>query len=333
MKNPAISVLLPCYNSAETLRASIASVIAQSFADFELLILDDGSEESVEIIDDPRIIYLRSEKNLGLSAQLNIGIERARGEFIARLDADDIAQPYRLQKQIDAMGNNPEVGICGSWAQLFDENGAREIWHYSSLPDECHATLFLRSSFLHPGVMIRTSVLVENHIRYDETLKVAQDYELWYRLLKVTTGINLEECLTHYRISSSQLTRAHSDTKDRETRLIRERILGELGIDDLDCYEQILASEWEETMAFYTRVAAWLNTAAVANRQRNVFPEAAFETLLARMFFDRCQCATRRGFDGLRAYREISFGNRYRARPSDLIRLRMKSALKPALSS
>ncbi len=330
MTEPRISVLLPCYNSGETLGEAIDSVLAQSFGDFELLVLDDGSRDPATPPDDPRVTLLRSDDNLGLSRQLNLGIERARGEFIARLDADDIALPGRFEKQLGYLQAHPEIGICGSQAQLFDVGGDREIWEYPTDPDTCHATLFLRSSFLHPGVMIRKRVLDENSLRYDESFIVAQDYELWSRMLEVCQGANLPGCLTRYRVSDSQLTKAHSATKDRETRMIRQRLLDQLGVGNIDLYQQILSDDWQETSEFYNEVAEWLNSIYCANQ---IFPREAFADLLAEMFFKRCQWATRRGFDGLAAYRHLEFGQHYRARPTELLRMRMKSILKPALTS
>ena len=254
MSEPTITVLLPCYNSEATLRESIDSVLAQTFADFELLILDDGSTGMPEIpTGDPRIIYLRSDENLGLSRQLNLGLDRARGEFIARLDADDIAVPERFEKQLHLLRSSPDIGICGSHARLFDADGDREIWHYPTDPDVCHASIFLRSSFLHPGVMMRRRVLESNNLRYDGSLRVAQDYELWLRLLKVTSGTNLDECLTRYRISDSQLTRAQNALKEHETDLVRTTILDELGIGDLGIYNRVVATVWEESPEFFSR--------------------------------------------------------------------------------
>ena len=330
MNQPRISVLLPSYNSGDTLGDAIASVLAQSFGDFELLVLDDGSAQPASAPSDPRIAVLRSDRNLGLSRQLNLGIDRARGEFIARLDADDIAHPQRFEQQLAFLLDHPEIGICGSQAQLFDAGGEREIWDYPTSPQECHATLFLRSCFLHPGVMIRTSILREYGLRYDESYAVAQDYELWFRLLEVTRGANLPACLTSYRVSDSQLTRAHSETKTRETRQIRERLLGRLGVGGLDLYERILSDEWEESATFYAEVAGWLNKVQAAN---NLFPEPAFGRLLAEMFFARCQCASRRGFDGLAAYQQLDFARHFRSGPAARWRMRVKSILKPALTS
>ena len=248
--------------------------------------------------------------------------------MIARIDADDIAMPQRFEKQVELLRRSPEIGICGSHAQLFDHRGDREIWRYPTRPYRCHATLFLRSSFLHPGVMMRRSDL-----RYDETLRVAQDYELWCRMLKHTQGTNLDECLTRYRISDSQLTAAHREVKEQETYSIRAAMLDELGVDNLELYNQVLAPEWDESDAFFSGVADWLNQVVAANQRRGVFPGHALSTMLAELFFQRCQCATRRGFSGLAAYRRLDFADHYRAHPAALMRLRMKSILKPSLAS
>ena len=334
MSSPIISVLLPCYNAAATLQESLDSVLRQSFTDFEVLVLDDGSTDApIPPAADPRVRCLRSEQNLGLSRQLNIGLEQARGEFVARLDADDVALPERLFKQLDLMLQHTEIGICGCQAQLFDASGDLEIWDYPTDPALCHSTLFLRSCFLHPGVMMRRSLLEKHGLRYDESLEVAQDYELWYRILKHSSGTNLDSALVRYRVSDAQLSREKHDLKEQETRSIHTSILADLGIGGLDIYERVLAPVWDESREFFSTVADWLNTAFDANEARGIFPRHAFAGMLAELFFHRCQCATRRGFDGATMFRRLKFADRYRATPADLMRLRMKSILKPALPS
>jgi glycosyltransferase involved in cell wall biosynthesis len=271
-----------------------------------------------------------------LSNQLNLGIDAAVGKYIARLDADDLAEPTRFAKQIRLMEAESAIGICGSQAQLFDARGDREVWHYPTDPDATHAVLFLRSSFLHPGVMIRKAVLVEHRLRFDPTIQVAQDYELWYRMLKVTRGTNLPERLTRYRISESQMTQAQAPRKTQECVAIRRTMIRDLGLEPtaerMAWYDRILATKWEQSGFWFSAVASWLNEVVAANEERRVFPSRAFRSLLAEMFFYRCQCATRRGFDGLAAYRQLKCSSGYRPPLVELTRMKMKAILKCGLA-
>ena len=127
------TVLMPVYNAEKYVAEAIDSILNQTFNDFEFLIINDGStDNSLDIIksyDDPRITIINNETNLGLSHTLNKGIELARGEYIIRMDADDISLSIRLEKQIEFMDSNQHIGICGSWIQTFDKSGNQSIWN------------------------------------------------------------------------------------------------------------------------------------------------------------------------------------------------------------
>ncbi len=334
---PTISVLLPFYNSGQYLAAAISSILQQTFNDFELLLLDDGSTDNPEKLlsafTDMRIRHLRSQRNLGLSRQLNLGLAAARGAYIARMDADDIAELDRFEKQYLFMREHSEIGICGSQAQLFDQDGDREIWEYPTAPEEVHATLFFKCPFLHPGVLMRAKIFEEEpSLRYDETLIVAQDYMLWHELLKHTKGANLAECLTRYRVSAGQLTRAKSEVKADETRRVRLRMLQDLGLEPTEAQQTlhslVLGDNWEQTPKFFESASRWLEILHQANDKSALFPRYAFARMLAKHFFFQCQCATRRSFNGKRFYANLSFSDHYSPRFLESIRINAKSLIK-----
>ena len=128
---PKVTVLMPVYNARFYLSKAISSIINQTFKDFEFLIFNDGStDNSADIIysyNDRRIRFFNSEQNFGYVYHLNYGIEIAKGEYIARMDADDISFPTRLEKQVAFMDKNPEVGVCGTWFKIYGTN--RKIRH------------------------------------------------------------------------------------------------------------------------------------------------------------------------------------------------------------
>jgi hypothetical protein len=336
-RRPTISVLLPFHNSGQYLAAAISSLLTQTFRDFEILLLDDGSTDKsrsvLSAFDDPRIKYLRSEQNLGLSRQLNIGLEQATGTYVARMDADDISVPSRLQKQYSFLEDHPEIGICGSYAQRFDEAGTRDIWKYPIAPADVHAALFFRSSFLHPGVLMRRSIFVQRPtLRYDETLVVAQDYMFWYEALKTTNGANLPECLTWYRVSPGQLTVTKAQTKGEETRRIRLTMLRDLGLTpsraEEEFHNSILDQSWHESREFFQAAVNWLTRLEEANRKTGVFPAAAFAEMLARYFYFQCRCATGRSFRAQTFYSQLKFGTAYSPPLPERLRVMMKSFLR-----
>jgi len=136
MVEPKVTVLMPVYNGERYLNEAVDSILGQTFTDFEFLIIDDAStDKTPEILrsyDDPRIRVVTNEENLGLSKSLNKGLALARGEFIARMDADDVSYPYRLQVQHEFMTQHPGAGVIGSWAEYIDRKG--EIVHRYRAP-------------------------------------------------------------------------------------------------------------------------------------------------------------------------------------------------------
>jgi hypothetical protein len=217
MTQPKVSVLMSVYNGERYLREAVESILNQTSTDFEFIIVDDGSTDSTQSIlesyDDPRLLLARNQENIGLTRSLNKGLALAQGEYVARMDADDIAMPYRFEKQIAFLEKHSETGILGSNGRLIDANG-RERGLYQLPPSDLQIRwrFLLANPFLHPTVMIRRNVLAQNGLIYDEAFQATQDYELWTRILKYTRGANLSELLIQYRLHHG-VTSTHRETQ------------------------------------------------------------------------------------------------------------------------
>ena len=166
---PQISVIMAVYNGEKFLEEAIGSILKQTFLNFEFIIIDDGSEDtSLKIIKnfkDKRISILENNKNIGLSASLNKGIKLSKGKYIARMDADDISLPERLEKQYNFMERNPNIGIVGTGYDLINESGERMgTYIYPDNPVTIHWKLLTGPVFPHPTVMLRKKVLIENNL-------------------------------------------------------------------------------------------------------------------------------------------------------------------------
>jgi len=206
--NPVISIILPFYNSANTLCECLDSIIEQSFADFELLMIDDGStDQSMEVVHqyaDNRIRILTNKHDF--IGSLNMGIKEAKGKYIARMDADDIMFPHRLQTQFDFIESHPDIDVCGSYAESFGEIKAiiqRPVGHVDII-----SSMLLSNPLMHPTVMIRLATLQQSGCLYRYGYPCAEDYKLWTDLaLKGCKFANIAESLLHYRISNQQVTR------------------------------------------------------------------------------------------------------------------------------
>lgn len=205
-EEPAVSIVMAAYNEADHIRAAIDSIINQTFTDWELIIVEDGStDQTKEICEefekrDPRVRVFVNEQNLGLPRSLNLGIEQARGNLIARADADDINLPSRLAVQFAFMQEHLDIDVLGTGAYVIDERGRRVTT--IALPakhEQIKKLPFLKTMFFHPTVMIRR-VFFDQVGLYDPVYRRAQDKELWFRGLCMDKKYhNLQEPLIHYR--------------------------------------------------------------------------------------------------------------------------------------
>jgi len=213
-KTPHVSIIMAVYNGETYLFETVSSILNQTFREFEYIIVNDGSTDDTEHIlarvIDPRIIVIRNGQNRGLAHSLNKGLAIARGKYIARIDAGDLAVPQRLEKQVAFLEQHPEIGIIGSGCLVIDDNDEKRGIERFPLNDlEIRWTSLLNNPFLHPSVMIRRDILSQHRLMYDPTFQATQDYELWTRLLEYTRGANLEDLLTLYRISNDSITAKH----------------------------------------------------------------------------------------------------------------------------
>lgn len=190
---------------------AVESILAQTLSDFELVVVDDAStdrtREVIEAFGDERVRVLANDASSGLSASLNTALDEARGEYIARLDADDIAVPERLAAQVAHLDERPGISIVGSAATMIDSAGrAVGLLDVPSGPLAVRWELLLGSPFVHPSVLWRREAFERVGLRYDESLRVAQDYDLWARALAHLDGDNLDRPLVLYRRHEAQAT-------------------------------------------------------------------------------------------------------------------------------
>jgi glycosyltransferase involved in cell wall biosynthesis len=233
IQNPKISVILPLYNAEKYIVSAINSILNQTFNNFELLVIDDGStDHSLQIarsVVDPRIKIFENPKNLGLSDTLNRGFKISSGEYIARMDQDDLAAPERLEKQLQFLKNNSNIDLIGTAFHTFGSKLSRKIQNPVS-HDEIKAALMFDSAFAHPTVMYRKKSFQKHSLEYDSNFNRAEDFELWTRCISFLNTANLPEVLLHYRIHSAQTSIA-STTKQRDlAKKIRALYLNRLNI-------------------------------------------------------------------------------------------------------
>ncbi len=211
MISPVVSVVMSVFNGERFLRPAIDSILAQTWRDFEFIIVDDGSEDHTPIIlsdyrrKDPRIRIITQE-NRGLVEALNRGCALARGPYIARMDADDVAVENRLELQVSFLREHPEIGLLGGAVNIMNLAG-KTLWSTSNPLRDVDIRTALQDGcpFWHPTVMVRKETF-EATGGYRKIVVHAEDYDLWLRMAAVCQMANLEAVLVAYRLHSNQVT-------------------------------------------------------------------------------------------------------------------------------
>jgi glycosyltransferase involved in cell wall biosynthesis len=210
---PKVSVVMAVYNERPYLEKAVRSIVDQTFDDFEFIIVNDGSTDGSKAVldwfgqNDDRIRLVHQE-NRGLIASLNRGLDMARGEYIARMDGDDISHPERFERQVRFLEKNPEIGILGTQADIIDADGnVRKDWNWSlpTNPDVVAWRLLFSTCLHHPTVMMRHALL-ERLGGYAEWARHIEDRELWARAVLETRLTNLPDALFKFRRHQGSIT-------------------------------------------------------------------------------------------------------------------------------
>lgn len=210
---PRLSVVMSVYNGERYLREAIDSILSQTFEDYEFIIIDDGSTDGTKPIlaeyaaRDRRIVLTRNETNVGLTHSLNKGLALARGQYVARMDADDISLPDRFARQVAFLDEHPAIGVAGTWFQLMDAQGqlVPPVYEPPALPGFVGWCLYFYNPIAHPSVVMRREVVLRVG-GYDPALARSQDHDLWCRLRGLTKLANVEAMLLYLRKHDSNIS-------------------------------------------------------------------------------------------------------------------------------
>lgn len=212
---PKVSVVLTTYNGSRYVREAIDGILNQTFGDFELIIIDDAStDDTVEIAkgyDDPRIRLIRNPENHGISATRNIGIDAARGAYLAAMDHDDISLPQRLERQIAFLDSRPETVLVGTSARLLEDGRLRDYYDPITEPHLLHWSLFTACCLIHSSICVRVEVLRRHGLYYRQQYHFAEDFDLYHRLAKLGDIACLPDRLTIYREHGGNASTRHRD--------------------------------------------------------------------------------------------------------------------------
>jgi glycosyltransferase involved in cell wall biosynthesis len=223
-KSPLISVILPVYNAGRYVAQAIESILGQTLGDFDLIVIDDGSTDSSSDVikryaaEDGRVVLV-SRENRGLIATLNEGIDLARGQWIARMDADDIALANRFERQ---MAHLLQTGadLCGGAVRCFGDR--KVVWRYPMSHEGCEVQLLFDVPFAHPTVIGRKELFAT--LKYDPDFKTVEDYDLWQRAWAAGYRmINVPDVVLRYRVHGGQVSQQRDTRHDERVSTIRMR--------------------------------------------------------------------------------------------------------------
>lgn len=295
---PKISVVMPTYNAEKFLRESVDSILSQTYRDFELLIIDDNSKDHTrEIINsykDERIKLINGDCK-GLPAALNKGILAAKGEYIARMDADDISLPERFEEQVNFLDKHPDISLVGSWQKYigFDSSTHKPL----QFPEQVKVSMLFGCELCHSTVMFRKNDFVSNNLFYDENSK-QEDFELWSRAVQVLKFANIQKILGLYRVTGCSITDQKKDCIENcGIEIVKRQLKDYLHI-DIDDKDQELIVRWssplknknkEEKKDFFKRLENLYRLIEKQNSKYNIYDPELLHSYLCLSWARNCR--------------------------------------------
>ena len=283
---PLVSVLMPVYNAAPYVEQAIRSILEQTVLDFELLIFNDGSTDEsssvIQSIQDQRIQLYNAQENCGYVAHLNEGLRLARGKYIARMDADDIALPERFAKQVELLENNPSIGLCGTAYVTF---GSQQQFVPVPVDDQQVREFMLRDCPMgHPTVMFRKTVVDQYGLQYDRDFMPAEDYRLWVEFSKVSSIQNIPEALLLYRVHPHQISAYANEKQGLRADAVRALQLVDKGFEltvlELATYCQILRRQVNaQTPEELQALLSLMNKISLQNKELRAYDKYWFDKI------------------------------------------------------
>ncbi len=304
---PLVSVLLCTYNpNPEYFKAAINSVLSQTYFNLELIIVNDGSSTDVsaliEEIKDERIVFIDNKENKGLTRCLNQGLVQCNGEYIARMDDDDICENNRIERQLETFIRNEQINVLGSDVLVFGDESRVSHYLLKGTREEQQIDLFFRNVAVpHPSVMIRRSFLEKYELKYNENFVKAQDYGLWMDCVQYDRIYCLSEVLLQYRVHKQQASKKNREQQIKSQNFVREEQLSRLGIIsteseikihtdfcegtiNMDFKELNLLGKWILKLEKGNRTSSYLNHKLFKRELGTRFATTVFQKMKTNMF-------------------------------------------------
>ena len=329
---PLCSVVMSVYNGEEYLKEAIDSILQQSYANFEFIIIDDAStDNSLEIIqsyNDPRIIIIQNNENLFLACSLNKGIRIAKGDYIVRMDADDVSMPERIMKQVSFMERNPQVGISGTCSEIIGYGMGHG--NYSQDDQTIKFKLLHECHLMHPTLIIRKELIFDNDLFFNEQLRKNQDYELFIRAVDYTQYANLPDSLLQYRQTEANVKR-DSYNQQENVLVIQKKLFHKIGFEisnkQLELYKSIHNQSYLHSKEFLMEAFTLLDGIAQSNNKKQFFEPEKFKAYIADLFENVCRNVKGTGLLPFQLYLKSDLTQNYFRKSKILFILLIKNVL------
>ena len=323
---PKVTVLMPVLNSSQYLHSSIRSILGQTFKDFQFLIIDDGSQDGsqdiVRSFQDPRILLVQNESNLGVAATLNKGLALSKTKYIARMDADDISKATRIACQVEMMEREADLDICGSWVRMIDDDGKGQVIRYPTESAIIKSYLLFNNPLAHPSVILRKNSLLRHSLSYDERIGAGQDYEFWSRCAEFCCIKNIPKSLVLWRRHSQGVTNKDFQKSNDTALLVQNRELAKLGLDcDERCLEEhrrIGNGSGMKSCQDLEGALSWLNSIIKLNRSKQQYDEESLLRVSAMVWFRLCMNSSANNVRVFKTYLSSPFCSYYIPYPIEI---------------
>ena len=336
---PRVSVIMPVYNGEKYIADSIKSVLGQTFKDFELLVVNDCSmDKTLEVIGkfgNKRLTVINNEKNIGSAASRTKAINISRSEYIAILDADDIAYPSRFEKQVDFLDSHPVFGMVATWVKIIDSEGKPTgvLLKDKVAPEKIPATLLFHNIFACSSVMLRKSALPENPFR-QETMPI-EDIDLWFRMLADGWKFSIiNEVLTAYRSHEKGISKVFGDRRQEKMNAIISSQLKKLEIlpsdEELAVHRTNFGYGGTDINNFLGKRELWLERLKIQNDKLGIYPKKIFNELIAEKFMVTCSSNAKIGWSAWKLFWQSPLSSRIHRddKPTEIIKFALKCLLR-----
>lgn len=288
-----VSVIMSNYNTPEEyLRSAIESILNQTYQNFEFIIIDDCSTDNslsiIESYSDERIKVIRNEKNLGITKSLNRGLKAATGEYVARMDADDISLEKRFEKQVEFLKSHPDHIVCGTGVELIGDWQSKHSNKFicRTIPQKDEFRIYLLfgnyPNIVHPTAMFNRNLLLKHNITYNERYPLAQDYRMWISCSEVAECANLSETLLNYRVHGKAVSNDKKELQKNIALQIMQEQLGKLDTELTKEYADIHNGLLQGRKEYSKSCKKWIKHLIKKNKIHKIYNHKMFKNILLK---------------------------------------------------